>query len=65
MADHPLRIVVHCEAHQPRDYFVGLVLCSFMDYADVRLCGIHRHPADLVLHQAKTPNPLTPNLCPG
>lgn len=61
MADHPLRIVVRCEAHQPYDYFVGLVLCSLMDYADVRLCGVHRHPADLVLHQAKTPNPLTPN----
>ena len=60
MADHPLRIVVRCEAHQPYDYFVGLVLCSFMDYADVRLRGVHRHPADLVLHQTKTPNPLTP-----
>jgi hypothetical protein len=30
-----------------------------MDYADVRLCRVHRHPADLVLHQAKTPNQLT------
>jgi len=26
-----------------------------MDYADIRLCGVHRHPADLVFHQAKTP----------
>ena len=60
MADYPLRIVVRCEAHQPYDYFVGLVLCSFMDYADVRLCRVHRHPADLILHQAKTPNQLTP-----
>jgi hypothetical protein len=60
MADHPLRIVVRCEAHQPYDYFVGLVLCSLMDYADVRLCGVHRHPADLVFHQAQTPNQLTP-----
>jgi hypothetical protein len=61
MADHPLRIVVHCEAHQPYDYFVGLVLCSLMDYADVRLCRVHRHPAYLVFHQTKTPNQLTPN----
>ena len=60
MADYPLRIVVRCEAHQPYDYFVGLVLCSLMDYADVRLRGVHRHPADLVLNQAKTPNQLTP-----
>jgi hypothetical protein len=59
-----LRIVVRCEAHQPYDYFVGLVLCSLMDYADVRLCGVHRHPADLVLHQAKTPNQLTPRPMP-
>ena len=61
MADHPLRIVVHCEDHQPRDYFVGLVLCPVMDYDDIRLCGVHRYRADIVLHQAKTPNPLTPN----
>ena len=61
MADHPLRIVVRCEAHQPYDYFVGLVLCSLMDYADVRLRGVHRYPADLVLHQAQTPNPLITN----
>ena len=45
--------------HQPCDYIVGLVLCPVMDYADIRLCGVHRYRADLILHQTKTFNPLT------
>ena len=61
MANHPLRIVVLGKVHQPHVYFVGLVLCPVVDYADIRLCGVHRHPADIVLHQTKTFNPLTPN----
>jgi len=61
MANHPFGIVVHSEAHQPCDYIVGLVLCPVMDYDDIRLCGVHRYRTDLVLHQTKKPNQLTPN----
>lgn len=61
MADHSFGIVVPGKVHQPRVHFVGLVLCPVMDYDDIRLCGVHRYRADLVLHQTKKPNQLTPN----
>jgi hypothetical protein len=55
MANNSLRIVVHSEAHQPRDYIVGLVLRSVMDYNGIDSRPVHRHSADHVFHQAKTP----------